>query len=253
MLFSDILNILGLILSIRSKTFSKLLNLFKDKFHIFMVDNNESSDNNERLKREIIGLRIFTGSFLVEVEKIFGTATIKAILNRLGQKPAEIVAERILEKYEKSVKRPFENIGAVYTIFENTITQLYDSEIISQEDLDDKFVIRIKNFCAFRHSIRIREDLSFGGTLCEFTIGYFETALKMLTGLKVEYQHLIKESNDEYCVIDLVFRKKKKIEENLEIKENLETEDDSKLEDIPESAGQEDIKETKVEIEKDAS
>ncbi|MHA1511785.1 MAG: hypothetical protein ACTSRX_08715, partial [Promethearchaeota archaeon] len=156
-----------------------------------MEDNTEKNDLS-RLKREIIGLRIFTGSFLVEVEKIFGTATIKAILNRLGQKPAEIVAERILEKYEKSVKKPFENIGAVYTIFENTITQLYDSEIISQEDFDDKFVIRIKNFCAFRHSIRIREDLSYGGTLCEFTIGYFETALKMLTGLKVEYQHLTK-------------------------------------------------------------
>ena len=203
------------------------------------------------VKREIIGLRIFTGSFLAEVEKIFGTATIKAILNRLGQKPAEIVAERILDKYEKSVKKPFENIGAVYTIFENTITQLYDSEIISQEDFEDKFVIRIKNFCAFRHSIRIREDLSYGGTLCEFTIGYFETALKMLTGLKVEYQHLTKESNDEYCVIDLVFRKEKELEENLEIKKNLKTEEDSNLENIPESTEQKKAKEAKEVIEKE--
>ncbi len=194
-------------------------------------------DNTERLKREIIGLRIFTGSFLAEVEKIFGTATIKAILNRLGQKPAEIVAERILEKYEKSMAKPFENIGAVYTIFENTITQLYDSEIISisPEDSDDKFVVRIKNVCAFRHSIRIRDDLSYGGTLCEFTMGYFETALKILTGLKVEYQFLTKESTDDYCVIDLVFRKKKKTEEILEIKETLESEENSKIEDESEN------------------
>ncbi|QEE16904.1 hypothetical protein DSAG12_02734 [Promethearchaeum syntrophicum] len=187
------------------------------------------------VKREIIGLRIFTGSFLAEVEKIFGTATIKAILNRLGQKPAEIVAEHMLEKYEKTVKKPFENIGAVYTIFENTITQLYDSEIISQEDFEDKFIIRIKNVCAFRHSIRVRDDLSYGGTLCEFTIGYFETALKMLTGLKVEYQYLKKESTDDHCVIDLVFWKKKKPEEILEIKEPSESEELSKIEDSTES------------------
>ncbi len=199
-----------------------------------MVDNTESLNNNDHLKREIIGLRIFTGSFLAEVEKIFGTATIKAILNRLGQKPAEIVAEHMLDKYEKNVKKPFENIGAVYTIFENTITQLYDSEIISQEDLDDKFIIRIKNVCAFRHSIRIRDDLSYGGTLCEFTLGYFETALKMLTGLKVEYQYLKKESNDDHCVIDLVFWKKVKPEEKSEIVETLESEEDSKIEDTPE-------------------
>ena len=192
-------------------------------------------DNKDRLKREIIGLRIFTGSFLAEVEKIFGTATIKAILNRLGQKPAEIVAERILDKYDKSATKPFENIGAVYTIFENTITQLYDSEIISQEDFEDKFIIRIKNVCAFRHSIRIRDDLSYGGTLCEFTLGYFETALKMLTGLKVEYQFLKKESNDDYCMIDLVFWKKMKPEENLEIKETLKSEENSKIEATTES------------------
>ncbi len=192
-------------------------------------------ENTERLKREIIGLRIFTGSFLAEVEKIFGTATIKAILNRLGQKPAEIVAEHMLEKYDKTVKKPFENIGAVYTIFENTITQLYESEIISQEDFEDKFIIRIKNVCAFRHSIRVRDDLSYGGTLCEFTLGYFETALKMLTGLKVEYQYLKKESTDDHCVIDLVFWKKMKPEENLEIKETVESEEVSKIEDSTES------------------
>ena len=187
------------------------------------------------IEKEIIGLRIFTGSFLAEVEKIFGTATIKAILNRLGQKPAEIVAEHMLEKYDKTVKKPFENIGAVYTIFENTITQLYDSEIISQEDFEDKFIIRIKNICAFRHSIRVRDDLSYGGTLCEFTLGYFETALKMLTGLKVEYQYLKKESSDDHCVIDLVFWKKMKPEENLEIKETVDLEEVSKIENSSES------------------
>jgi len=200
-------------------------------------------DNNERLKREIIGLRIFTGSFLAEVEKIFGTATIKAILNRLGQKPAEIVAERILEKFNKNVKNPFDQLGAVYEIFENTITQLYESEIISQEDLEDKFIIRIKNICAFRHSIRIRDDLSYGGTLCEFTSGYFETSLKILTGLKVEYQYLKKESNDDYCVVDLVFWKKKKPEENLEIEESSESEEDSDIEKKPEGKELEEKKE----------
>lgn len=160
------------------------------------------------LKKELIALRIFTGSFFTEIEKTFGTSTIKAILNRMGQKPAEIVAEQILEKYDKSETRGFESPSAAFTLFQNTITKLYDTEIISQEDLEDRFVIRIKNECAYRQVIKNREELKYGGTLCEFTYGYFETALKKLSGLNVEYQFDSKESDDEACYINIVFIKK---------------------------------------------
>ena len=57
----------------------------------------------------------------------------------------------------------------------------------------------------------------------------------MLTGLKVEYQYLKKESNDDYCMIDLVFWKNKKPEENLEIEESSKLEEDSKIEENLES------------------
>ncbi|MHA1674653.1 MAG: hypothetical protein ACTSYI_13625 [Promethearchaeota archaeon] len=160
------------------------------------------------LKKELIGLRIFTGSFFSEIEKTFGTNTIKAVLNRMGQKPAEIVAEQILQKYEKTESNPFETPSAAFNLFQNTITKLYDTEIIAQEDLKDRYIIRIRNECTFRQVIKNREELKFGGTLCEFTFGYFESALSKLSGLNVEYQFDPKENYDEGCHVNIVFYKK---------------------------------------------
>ncbi|UYP43846.1 hypothetical protein NEF87_000131 [Candidatus Lokiarchaeum ossiferum] len=160
------------------------------------------------LKKELIGLRILFGSYFLETQKTWGESTVKALLNRLGQKPAEIVANQILEKYDKSLDDPFKIPSAAFSLFENTITKLFNSEVISQETLSDRIIIKIKNECTFRQTIKGRTELEYGGTLCEFTVGYFETALKMLTGLNVEYHIVKKETTDESCVINLVFYKK---------------------------------------------
>ena len=160
------------------------------------------------LKKELIGLRIFTGSFFLEIEKTFGSNTIKAVLNRMGQKPAEIVADQILQKYDKSESSPFQSPSAAFNLFQNTITKLYDTEIIAQEDLPDRYVIRIRNECTYRQVIKNKEELKFGGTLCEFTFGYFEGALKKLSGLNVEYQLDTKENFDDGCHVNIIFYKK---------------------------------------------
>ena len=55
-------------------------------------------------KNEINGLTIFLGSLIAELEKTFGTSTIKAILNRLGSKPGEVVAQTILERFKCTVR-----------------------------------------------------------------------------------------------------------------------------------------------------
>ena len=160
------------------------------------------------LKKELIGLRIFMGSFFTEIEKIYGTSTVKAILNRMGQKPAEIVAAEILEKYGKTEEDHFDNPLAAFSLFQNTITKLYDAEVISHEELKDRHVIRIKNECIYRQIIKNQENLKYGETLCEFTFGYFETALKKLTGLNVEYKFDSRQSDDDACSINLIFYKK---------------------------------------------
>ena len=90
----------------------------------------------------------------------------------------------------------------------NSVTQLFDEEQIGLVTEDDKITIKIKNVCPFRQVIMGREDFEFGGTLCQFSSGYFESALKILTDYNVEYSHDPKETNDEYCVINMVFRKK---------------------------------------------
>ncbi len=160
------------------------------------------------IKNELIGLRILLGSYFLETQKTWGESTVKALLNRLGQKPAEIIADQILEKYQKTLTEPFKIPSAAFSLFENTITKLFKTEVISQENLKDRINIKIKNDCMFRQTIKGRTELDYGGTLCEFTVGYFETALRMLTGLNVEYQLVEKETNDENCIVNLVFYKK---------------------------------------------
>ncbi|MHA1518902.1 MAG: hypothetical protein ACTSVZ_07120 [Promethearchaeota archaeon] len=192
------------------------------------------------LKKELIGLRIFTGSFFSEIEKTFGSSTIKAVLNRMGQKPAEIVAEQILEKYDKTESNPFETPSAAFNLFQNTITKLYDTEIISQEDLKDRYVIRIRNECTYRQVIKNREDLKFGGTLCEFTFGYFETALKKLSGLNVEYKFDKRENSDDGCNVNIIFYKKfENVEEESAPASDSVPESDPKIDSIPDSSSSE--------------
>ena len=162
------------------------------------------------LKKELISLRIFLANYHNEIEKTFGTNTVKAILNRMGQKPAEVVADQILQKYDKTLQDPFELPSAAFSLFENTITKLFDAEVltVTEDKLKEQTIIKIKNVCPFRQVIKSRKDeLEYGGTLCEIARGYFETALKKLTGLSVEYNLNKRETSDDHCVIEIVFHK----------------------------------------------
>jgi predicted hydrocarbon binding protein len=171
---------------------------------------------------ELIGLRIFISSFLTEIEKTFGTSTVKAILNRMGHKPGEITADHYLSKYNKDQENPFEIPSTAFNLFEKSISQLYQTEVINQSNLQDRIIIKIKNICAFHEVIKSNENLGYNGTLCEFTIGYFETALKNLTGLKVEYEFVEKETTDEFCVVNIIFHKK-----NIEVESTSATDEQS--------------------------
>ena len=163
------------------------------------------------IKKEAVGLRIFLGSLTTELIKLYGKLTVNAIIYRIGQKPGEIIAEQILERYNKTHEDPFDNPSAAFNLLENSVTQLFDEEQIDLINEEEKITIKIKNVCPFRQVIMGREDFEFGGTLCQFSSGYFESALKILTDYNVEYMHDIKETTDEYCVINIVFRKKPEI------------------------------------------
>ena len=160
-------------------------------------------------KKEIIGLKIFLGSFVTELINLYGKPTLKAMIYRIGQKPGEIIAKQILKKHNKTEDSPFEIPTAAFNLFEKSISQLFEEEYEEYTTTeDDKYTIKIKNVCPMRQVIMSREDLEFGGTLCQFTEGYFESALKILTGMNVEYSFDEKETVDEYCAIKIIFKKR---------------------------------------------
>ncbi|GAB4322323.1 MAG: hypothetical protein Kow0069_26980 [Promethearchaeota archaeon] len=152
------------------------------------------------------GIASFLGSFVSEVRTLWGENAIGAIVFRIGQKPAQLVAKNILKRYSKSEDEPLESPGAAFSLLENSLGQLFHVEVVAQEDSDKETVVRIKNRCCLRRVVASREDLKFGSTLCKFAAGYFETALKILTGLEVEYIHRSEEG--DACLVDLRFRKK---------------------------------------------
>lgn len=180
-------------------------------------------------KKEIMGLRIILGSIVSEFIKLYGRPTLNAIVYRIGQRPGEIVAKQILKKNDKTEDSPFEIPSAAFNLFESSITQLFDEEQVDYKTENDTYVVKIKNVCPYRQVVMSREDLEFGGTLCQFTSGYFESALKLLTAMNVEYSFVERETTDEYCMIKIIFRKKPEeikmdSEENLSNNENKQKE-----------------------------
>jgi hypothetical protein len=170
--------------------------------------------------KEILGLRIFLGSFIAELEKLYGKPTLNAMIYRIGQKPGEVVANQILKKNNRSEESPFEIPSAAFNLFENSITQLYEEEHVEFKKINEKrYDIKIKNSCPLREVIKSREELEYGGTLCQFTSGYFESALKILTGMNVSYDFIDKETTGEYCMINLILRDIQK-ENGLDLEDN---------------------------------
>lgn len=161
-------------------------------------------------KKEKFGLRLFLGSLTSELEKLYGRPTINAMIYRIGQKPGEIVAKQILQKYNKTEEEPFELPSTAFSVLESSIKHLFDIEQVDfrEDEEKNRYILEIQNVCPLRQVIMSREDIEFGGTLCQFTMGYFESALKILTNMDVEYSFVDKKTTDDYCFIQVVFRVK---------------------------------------------
>ena len=166
-------------------------------------------------KKEIVGLRIFLGSFVSEIEKLYGKSILNAIIYRIGQKPGEVISRQILKKYNRSDNTPFKVPTAAFSLLENSLSQLFDIEHLDYKKDEERYIIKIKNICPFRQVI-MNSDWDCNGPLCQFTSGYFESALKILTGMNVSYSHVEKESTDDYCVVRIIFRDLLKVNEEKE-------------------------------------
>jgi len=153
-----------------------------------------------------LAINSFLGSLINELQSTLGKSTLNALIYRIGQKSAEIIAKRILEKH-KQKSNSFENISAAFNLFQGMVSQLFEVEQLSQNNTDDRTEIKVKNICPFHKLIANRENLEYGGTLCQFTKGYFEQALRILTDIKVEYKLNGIKPTDDYCYVDLIFFK----------------------------------------------
>lgn len=166
-------------------------------------------------KKEIMGLRIFLGSFVSEIEKLYGKSILNAIIYRIGQKPGEVISRQILKKYNRTDNTPFKVPTAAFSLLENSLSQLFDIEHLDYKKYEERYIIKIKNICPFRQVI-MNSDWDCNGPLCQFTSGYFESALKILTGMNISYSHVEKESTDDYCVVRIIFRDHLKETEEIE-------------------------------------
>lgn len=153
-----------------------------------------------------LAINSFLGSLINELQSTLGKSTLNALIYRIGQKSAEIIAKRILEKHKQNGGN-FENISAAFNLFQSMVSQIFEVEQLNQNNEEDRTVIKIKNRCPFHKLIAEREDLEYGGTLCQFSKAYFEQTLKKLTDIKVEYKLNGVKPTEDYCYVDLVFLK----------------------------------------------
>lgn len=153
---------------------------------------------------ENLAINSFLGSLIIELHSTLGKSTLNALIYRIGQKSAEIIAKRILEKHKPN-GGSFENISAAFNLFQGMVSQLFEVEQLSQDNAEDRTLIKIKNRCPFHKLIADREDIEYGGTLCQFSKAYFEQTLKILTDIKIEYKLNGIKPSDDFCYVDLIF------------------------------------------------
>ena len=160
---------------------------------------NKDIQNPNACFETLTGYEVVLESLVYKIYDVFGRNALLSMMYQIGSGPGQEVAEDILKhRNNQKFTDPFE---AVTTLL-NRQRKFYEVIVkdIKEEPAEfngkkfTKITITINNRCFFRESLKKRKRLKIGGPLCRINKAYYETALKLLTGLKCEISFI---QNDE--------------------------------------------------------
>ncbi|MHA1525601.1 MAG: hypothetical protein ACTSQD_01100 [Promethearchaeota archaeon] len=165
--------------------------------------NQRISNPSDNLK-SLEGFGIICESLVYKIYDIYGRNTLLSMLYQIGKGPGEIIATRIMKKYQKD---HFEILEAIEVLL-NELKDYYSVQIRDIEELDDKVRVIIENRCFLRETIKHREKLKFGKAFCRVNKGYFEEAFEILVGngiKNIEINFLENDEEKDVCIEEMIF------------------------------------------------
>jgi hypothetical protein len=168
---------------------------------------------NEKIKnpREVFeakkGYEMVLEALIYNIYSVFGKNALLSTTYQIGAGPGQEIAQKILD--EKSVSKIKDPLDAFEALL-NENREFYSVEIldIKQEPHDEKYnklVLTIHDRCFYREVCHQRKRLRVGGPLCRINKAYFETALKKLTGFKVEIAFIKDIPEKDMCLESITF------------------------------------------------
>jgi hypothetical protein len=160
--------------------------------------NNEIQNPNASFET-LTGYEVVLESLVYKIYDVFGRNALLSMMYQIGSGPGQEIAERILkERNNKIFEDPFEAVATLLNqerkYYEIVVKDIKEEPAEFNGKKYKKLTITINNRCFFRESLKKRKRLKIGGPLCRINKAYYETAFKLLTGLKCEIGFL---QNDE--------------------------------------------------------
>jgi predicted hydrocarbon binding protein len=151
------------------------------------------------------GIEVVLEAFVKKITELFGRNALLSAGYQIGAAPGQKIAQRILATRGNA---PFTNPAEALVALLKETKKFFNVVIVKVDDQAQngaEVLMTINNHCFLRNLIKNRPGIEMGGPLCRINKGYFETALKMLTGKKIELARIGHDVISDMCQESLRF------------------------------------------------
>jgi predicted hydrocarbon binding protein len=164
---------------------------------IDLIELNERIQNSNDNVDSISGLEIVLEALVGKFIDLYGKNMLLSAAYQIGAAPAHKISQRLLAaRGEELYADPVE---AMADLFSET-KGFFHVEVADIQEKNGEIVVSMKNHCFLRSVIVKRPGLEMGGPLCRINKGYLETAIKDLTGKKVELKRTGDDNDACMCI-----------------------------------------------------
>jgi hypothetical protein len=170
------------------------------------MSEDEVKKYNEILKNQdpkfdvVGGYEVILSGVVQDLPETYGENTAKNFSYQLGATPGKMIAQRILEERDGEI---FDDPVEATIDLISRLKAYYNSQVDSiSHNSDGSVSIILNQRCYFKELFEKRSDIEKGEILCRINRGYFEQALKILTGKKkVLLKHL--DVKSDFCKVEV--------------------------------------------------
>jgi predicted hydrocarbon binding protein len=148
------------------------------------------------------GYEVLMAGISKNLPETFGDATAKNFTYQIGVLPGRKIGERIVQE---NSNEKFENVVEAAVNLMSRLKGYYQFQIENVDEENNQTILIARIKCYMEELYKHRTDLIKGGPLCRINKGYFESALKIMTGKKVLVDQTAAGSEDEMCKLKIVF------------------------------------------------